>query len=50
MDAIQDKLDPAVAKKFAFNREHDLGHVSRTGPKAQELDIHDLVTPEDLLP
>ena len=47
-DVVQDKLDPAVAKKFAVNRTYNSLDCSRSGTTA-ELRLDELCMPEDLL-
>ncbi len=47
-DVLEGKMEPAVAKKFAFDREVDHTDALRTGMKRQELDLGQLCTPEDL--
>ncbi|THU85714.1 FAD dependent oxidoreductase [Dendrothele bispora CBS 962.96] len=51
-DAIQDKLDPPLAKKFAVNRPASFAAKTdgvRAAEVVKELDISQLCTPEDLL-
>lgn len=47
-DAVQDKLDPKIAKKFAVDRLYSHVDLSRSGA-ASELPVDELCTAEDLL-
>ncbi|PBK82863.1 FAD dependent oxidoreductase [Armillaria gallica] len=47
-DVLEGKMEPAVAKKFAFDREVDHTDYSRADTKPKELDLSQLCTPEDL--
>ncbi|KAK0486148.1 FAD dependent oxidoreductase [Armillaria novae-zelandiae] len=47
-DLLEGKMEPAVKKKFAFDREVDHIDDSRAGMERQELDLGQLCTSEDL--
>ncbi|KAK0195755.1 FAD dependent oxidoreductase [Armillaria mellea] len=47
-NVLQGKTEPAVAKKFAFDREVNHTDDSRVGRERQELDLGQLCTSEDL--
>lgn len=52
-DAIEGKLDPAIAQRFAVDRKHstvDRFDPSRGLLRPVELTTESLCTPEDLLP
>jgi sarcosine oxidase/L-pipecolate oxidase len=52
-DAIEGKLEPAIARKFAVDRKHrtvDQFDPSRGLLKPVDLNAEPLCTPEDLLP
>jgi sarcosine oxidase/L-pipecolate oxidase len=49
-DAVQGILDPALTEKFAVDRLAIGVDKSRTHSEAQELDIEQLCSLEDLLP
>ncbi|KAK1230481.1 hypothetical protein PQX77_006409 [Marasmius sp. AFHP31] len=47
-DAIQEALDPKIARKFALDRSIEHGDLSRKGMVAKELVLNQLSVPEDL--
>jgi sarcosine oxidase/L-pipecolate oxidase len=48
-DAIEDKLDPKLAARFAVDREVKPPNGERISDVVQELNIDELCGPEDLI-
>ncbi|KAG1746494.1 FAD dependent oxidoreductase [Suillus lakei] len=49
-DVIEDKLDPKLAARFAVDRQVKPPNGERMSVVSQELDIHELCGPEDMMP